>query len=214
MCLYIESKPVGNQKIIRRCYKVLRKRGRKYYTPYKNFKVPADGVLSEEDSRFFYRRKVEGKHIHAWMIFGGHAYVGAEKEYESYAINVKAYGRKYDLVCKLLYIPSMDKVNDVDYLVKELQKVIQNPSWEAVRRLFPNHLRSMPSNIKVDWDKVFNEAKILPATIQRNPEYNATEIQAKLLNSRQAVSTIYNIGYNNFMDRFRKAYKQRQNAKV
>lgn len=39
-------------------------------------------------------------------------------------------------------------------------------------------------------------------------------IESKLLNFRQAVSTIYNIGYNNFMERFRKAYNQRQNANL
>ena len=126
MCLYVETVPdhKSTDIIIKKCYKHIKccYDFKEYVTPFRRASIGDTGILSTPDRpyRTIYSGTVHGNHIHAYHTKPDINLLNNEAIRTAYAINIKAYG-VYDLVCKLLYIPSLDKTRNIR---KKLNKLV------------------------------------------------------------------------------------------
>lgn len=212
MCLNVEKRLSGIDTIIRKCYKEMVKYRvtDTWLTPYRYVRINNDGILCCEDS-VLRHTSITKNFIHAWQE--GHQKprnTKYDKLFHAYAINVKALGHSSDLACKLLYIPELDTINNAGYLRTELDKVIKNPNWQDIHRLFPNYLRSFPLIEKIDWDKIFREMGV-NSTQCVEARCDSDAILARIPRSQTAVSYLNRLSYKNFMDKFKRAYNAKRN---
>lgn len=195
MCLTIAKRYKPGEIIIEKCIKKLYKGGKDdLYTPFCNMRVPITGILAEEDNPTP-SNVVYGGHIHAYISDRRLDNNPNEIKAIAYAINVKAYGRSGDLVCKFLYIPLADLTGNKEKTRKKLDRIIKNPSWDKIRQLFPDHQYSFPSShIKIDWESVLNTYN----------ENNIHEYYHKFLEQQMSPKK--------FIRRFRLAWRAKQST--
>ena len=159
MCLTVKHSYKPNEIIIEKCIKKLYIDSQQnFYTPFRQMYVNKNGIIAEKDGpapKLY--SSVYGEHIHAYVqgtikFYFGRTYTNAV----AYAINVKAHGMSCDLVCKFLYIPVADKTGNKKKRSRKLDKIIENPNWDEIRKLFPEYVFSFPTtDIKINWKNIF-----------------------------------------------------------
>lgn len=161
MCLWVERTPSSRKEsILVKCIKELHKYNNYYETPYRNIRVPSNGILKVKDSKksYDYQDIIRGRHIHAYH---SPPYCPSYRTIvPAYAINVKAYGVR-GLVCKFLYIPIADTIGKSKEIVKKLERILKRKkiSWADIVKIFPAYIDSFKHNEYYNIDMGGSSAK-------------------------------------------------------
>lgn len=146
MCLIVTDVPTSQKDaLIVPCWKMISVRldssgyrSFSYNTSYQGARVPTNGILKPHRKTqiidFYLGRVINGGFIHAYIDKPRNTNFGYLC-LQAYAIKVCAYGseRNNDLICRTLYIPSLDFML---YGQEERMEAVLNPTPKKILRVF------------------------------------------------------------------------------